>query len=140
VVLDHIKAENAYCKKEMKRLEPLQNELYKEMLSHLKETDEEVPFPYGDYLYFSKTIEGLSYRIHCRKPIGSEEEEVILDENKLAEGQEYLDVSSFESSPDHKLLAYAVDTDGSEIYDMSIKNLATGELLDDVLTETNGKG
>lgn len=139
-VLNHIKAENEYCDNEMSHLKPLQDELYKEMLSHLKETDEDMPYPYGDYLYYSKTIKGKSYRIHCRKPLNSDDggEQIILDENIIAENQEYVDVSAIESSPDHKLLAYSVDYDGSETYTMTVKNILTGEVLPDIIEDISG--
>lgn len=54
----------------MKPLAGLQDELYNDMLSHLKETDEDLPYKHGDYEYYSRTVQGLSYKIHCRKTIG----------------------------------------------------------------------
>jgi len=140
-VLNHIKAENDYCNNEMSHLKPLQDELYVEMLSHLKETDEDMPYPYGDHSYYSKTIKGKSYRIHCRKPLSadaSKGEQIILDENILAENQEYVDVNTVATSPDHTLLAYSVDYDGSETYKVTVKNLATGEVLLDVIEDISG--
>lgn len=141
-VLNHIKAENDYCNNEMSHLKPLQDELYVEMLSHLKETDEDMPYPYGDHSYYSKTIKGKSYRIHCRKPLSadaSKGEQIILDENILAENQEYVDVNTVVTSPDHTLLAYSVDYDGSETYKVTVKNLATGEVLLDVIEDISGE-
>lgn len=141
-VLNHIKAENEYCKNEMSHLKPLQDELYKEMLSHLKETDEEVPYPYGEYLYYSKTMKGKSYPIHCRKPLNGDDmkgEQIVLDENVISEDHEYVDVSSIAVSPDHALVAYSVDYDGSETYTMTVKNMLTGEVLSDVIGDISGE-
>jgi oligopeptidase B len=140
-VLNHIKAENDYCNNEMSHLKPLQDELYKEMLSHLKETDEDMPYPYGDYLYYSKTIKGKSYKIHCRKPLSADAltgEQIMLDENILAENQTHCDVHATETSPDHTLLAYSVDYDGSETYKVTVINLATGEVLPDIIEDISG--
>jgi oligopeptidase B len=111
------------------------------MLSHLKETDEDMPYPYGDYLYYSKTIKGKSYKIHCRKPLSADAltgEQIMLDENILAENQAHCDVHATETSPDHTLLAYSVDYDGSETYKVTVINLATGEVLPDIIEDISG--
>ena len=107
-------------------------------MSHLKETDEDLPYPYGDYEYYSKTVKGMSYSIHCRHLKSSKVEEVILDVNELAKGHEYSDVSTFKPSPNHKLLAYAVDYSGYETYCCYIKDLATNQLLNDENEVING--
>ena len=110
------------------------------MLSRLKETDDDHPYPHGDYLYYTRTVKGLSYKIHCRKPTTGPgaREQVVLDENALAVGHEYSAVSCHEPSPDHTLLAYAVDHNGYETYSLQIKDIATGRVLTDVLEETSG--
>jgi protease II len=77
-VIDHIKAENAYCESEMSALAPLTDTLYKEMLQYLKESDEEVPYKSGDFEYYSKTVKGLSYTIHCRRACGSSSRKIFL--------------------------------------------------------------
>ena len=73
----------------MAHLQPVIKEIYDEHISHLKETDERPAYPYGDFAYYSKTVKGLSYKMHCRRPRGDEgaAEEVVLDENVLAEGK-----------------------------------------------------
>lgn len=70
-VLTHIEAENAYCESEMSDLAPLTETLYAEMLQYLKESDEEVPYRDGEFEYFSKTVKGLAYTIHCRRAVGT---------------------------------------------------------------------
>ena len=84
----------------------------------MKETDEEVPYPHSSYVYYTRTEEGKSYKIHCRKDAGEADavEQTILDENKLAEGHGYCDVGMVAMSPSHNRLAYTMDTDGYETY------------------------
>ena len=138
-VLDYLKAENRYCAQQTKHLEPSRNTLYAEILSHLKETDDDLPYPYGDYEYYSRTVKGLSYKIHCRKLKGSTKEEIVLDENEIAKGLEYCAISGHDPSPNHKLLAYGVDTTGYETYNLRIIDLTTGKQLDDVIEEISGE-
>ena len=119
-VLSHIRKENEYCEEMTSDLKPLQEELYQDMLGRLKETDDEVPYQHGPYLYYTRTVKGQSYKIHCRKPssptgLATGPEQVVLDENQLAVGHEYTAVSCHEPSPDHKLLAFAVDQVSREL-------------------------
>ncbi|RHZ39464.1 hypothetical protein DYB26_014389, partial [Aphanomyces astaci] len=128
-ILDHLKAENAYTKAALSHLDSLQDELYKELLSHVQETDQKVPYPHGDFVYYSGTEKGKAYRIHYRKPRHDDgAEEILLDVNKLAEGHAHCGVGKVEVSPDHKLLAYSVDFTGYETYDIYIKDLATNTI------------
>jgi oligopeptidase B len=136
-VLEYLEAENAYTEAMMRHTEPLQAQLYEEMLSRIQETDLSVPYRDGDYYYYSRTEAGKSYPIHCRKKGGVEEiEEVLLDENILAEGHEFFEVGVFEVSPDHQLLAYSVDTSGAELYTLYFLNLATREQYPESIPET----
>ena len=145
VVLAHIKAENVFAEEMTADLKPLQENIYEDMLSRLKETDDEVPYMNGNFVYYSRTVKGLSYKIHCRKaasavaavPLG--EEHIVLDENQLAAGHEYSAVSRHEPSPDHMLLAFAVDHNGYETYQLRIKDLSSGQLLSDVVEEISGE-
>ena len=138
-VIGYLHAENEYCDNQMKHLDKTRDQLYKEMLSHMKETDEDVPYPHGPYLYYGRSEEGKSYRIHCRKlPKGKAKEEIVLDENVVAEGKAYASVGALSMSPDHKFLAYAVDYTGYETYSVRIKNMETGEELAETIEETSG--
>src|SRR5690625_5054474 len=129
-VIAYLEAENAYTEAVMAHTQPLQERLYQELLSRIKETDLSVPVRRDDYYYYSRTEQGRDYPIFCRKH-GSLDaaEEVVLDVNALAAGYEYYDIGTASISPDHKLLAYGEDTDGSETYRLRVKNLETGELL-----------
>ena len=149
-VLDHLKAENAYSQSMTKHLSPLQDSLYSEFLSSIKETDYTTPRPKGEFWYYTRTFKGCSYRTYCRAPKTSESfeidwdgtkespilpgEETYLDVNKLAEGKDYCSVGGVKVSPSKKLLAYAADFSGDEIYQLRVKNLETGE--DFALKET----
>ncbi len=136
-VLDYLKAENAYTEAVMEPTKALQEKLFREMKGRIKETDLSVPVKWGGYYYYSRTEAGKQYRIHCRKK-GSMKapEEVLLDENQLAKEHDFLRIGVREVSPDHRLLAYSVDTSGSETYTLYIKNLETGELLSDAIPNT----
>ena len=66
-VTAYLEAENAYAEAVMAPLAGLREELYQEMLSHIKQTDVSVPYRDGDWWYYTRTEEGLQYAIHCRK-------------------------------------------------------------------------
>lgn len=138
-VLNYLKAENAYMEAMTAHTKDLQKELYDEMVARINETDLTVPVKDGDYYYYSRTEKGKNYAIHCRKKGNLDaEEEVLLDDNVLAEGKEYFSLGTFEISPDHKLLAYGIDTDGSEYYDIYFKDLETGKLIGKTILKTGG--
>ena len=95
-VQSYLQAEDAFAESAMKHTKGLQEKLYNEMLSHIKQTDTNVPYRNGNYFYYSRTEEGKQYPIYCRKK-GSLEaaEEVILDQNELAKGQKFMSVGMF---------------------------------------------
>ena len=132
--LEYLRAENAHTEEVMAPEEELQERLFLEMRARIKEDDSTVPEKEGEYYYYTRFEEGKQYPIHCRKrgsPDGPEE--ILINVNELAEGKDYTRVGSWENSPDHKWLAYSVDSDGSEQYTIVIKNLETGELLDEAI-------
>ncbi len=131
-VIRHLEAENAHTEAFMQDTKDLQEKLYKEILSRIKETDLSVPVPMGGYFYYSRTEKGKQYRIHCRKKGNLEApEEILLDENEMAKGHRYFRLGIFKMSPDHQKLAYGTDTDGSETYTIRVRELASGKLLAD---------
>lgn len=131
-VIDYLKAENAYTAAFMQPHEALRETLYKDMLSRIKETDENVPYKKGDYWYYSRTEMGKQYSIYARKK-GSlaATEEVILDLNELAKGKAFLGLGSFSVSPNGKLLAYSTDVTGFRQYTLNFKDLDSGKTLED---------
>ena len=127
-VTAYLEAENAYADAVMAPLRPLQEKLYAEILSRIQETDLSVPVPHGPFLYYSRSVEGLQYPIHCRRtPEEGSAEQVLIDENRLAEGEDYCSLGAFEVSPDHRLLAWSLDLEGDEEHVLRIRDLETGD-------------
>ncbi len=136
-VLAYLEAENNYTEAMLAHTEALQETLYDEMKSRIQETDESVPVAHGDYFYYYREEKGKQYRIYCRKKGSPDaEEQVLIDLNLEAEGRDYLRMGNFSVSPDHSLLAFALDTDGSETYTVQVKDLTTGDLLPDRIENT----
>lgn len=129
-VIEYLRQENEYLTIKMAATESLQQKLFEEMKSRIKEKDQSVPVKDGEYYYYTKYEEGNEYPVFCRKK-GSlnADEEVLLDGNILAKGQAYFQFGQIEVSDDHQLLAYSTDTVGRRIYTIYIKNLQTGELF-----------
>ncbi|MBD2464948.1 S9 family peptidase [Oscillatoria sp. FACHB-1407] len=136
-VIAYLEAENAYTQAVMQHTEGLQKALYDEMLGRIKETDLSVPYRKDNFYYYTRTEEGKAYPIYCRKKGSLEgEEEVILDQNVLAEGHEFLTLGVVQVSPDHRLLAYSVDTAGNELYTLYFLDLTTRERYPEAIAET----
>lgn len=136
-VTAYLEAENSYTAAMMEHTQALQTKLYNEMLARIKETDLSVPYRKDDYYYYLRTEEGKDYPIYCRKK-GSLEapEEVLLDENELAKGHEFFSLGVFDISPNHQILAYSVDTSGSEQYTLFFLDLTTFELTAESIPDT----
>ena len=139
-VLAHLEAENAYTANDMAETDSFQAQLYAEMLSHIKETDESVPYPYKGWWYSTRTVEGSQYAIHCRRKAATdgtfdpeESDTVLLDVNKLAEGQAFMSVGGMAISPDGWLLAYSTDSTGFRQYTLHLRDLRSGEDLSDTV-------
>lgn len=137
-VLNHLKAENAYFEAKMAAQAPLTEALFTEMRGRIKEDESTVPQKDGDYLYWSEFEEGAQYRKHYRKAVAGGDAELLIDENVLAEGLEYFRLGAASISQNQRYLAYSTDTNGSERYTARIKDLQTGELLADELTNLRG--
>ncbi len=131
-VKEHLTAENAYREAMMASTLPLQAQMFEEMKGRIKEDDSSVPAADGPWEYYVRYNTGDQHPLYCRRPRGRSDGEVILlDCNKLAEGKAYSEVSATEHSPDHALFGYAEDAQGSEVYKIYVKDLATGEVLPD---------
>jgi oligopeptidase B len=134
-LLAYLQAENAYTAALMAPTAELQTTLYNEMLSHIQETDESVPYRLGDWFYSTRTIEGSQYAIHCRRAATNPDlnsafdptqpEQVILDVNQLAQGKPFMDVGAMAISPDGNLLAYTTDPTGFRQYTLHLRDLRT---------------
>ncbi|MFW6062785.1 MAG: S9 family peptidase, partial [Chloroflexota bacterium] len=137
-VIAYLEAENQYTEACLAHTAGLQETLYEEMVGRIKETDQSAPERIGDYFYYTRTVKGLEYPIYCRKAGSLDaEEQVLLDLNELAEGHDYLALGVFRVSPDHRLLAYSLDTSGAEEYVIRFKDLQSGELLPDQIHNTS---
>lgn len=138
-VMDFLKGENEYTKAVMAHTEDLEKTLFQEIKGRIKQTDMSVPYRLDDYFYYSRYEEGKEYPIYARKK-GSLDapEEIIIDANVLAEGHEFFSVDTRSVSFNQDILAYAVDTKGRRIYTVHFKNLNTGELLKDIVTDVTG--
>lgn len=139
-VIRYLESENAYTDAMSKHTAELQQQLYDEMLRRIQETDQSVPLRRGEFSYYTRTEAGKQYPIYCRQPSTVEgfdaPEAILLDLNSLAEERAYLGLGMYEVSPDHTLLAYSLDTDGSEDYTIFVKDLITGEHLPDQISNT----
>jgi len=134
-VSEYLKAENAYSDALTADLAPLRDQLYEEMLSHIKQTDESAPYREGDWWYYARTEEGKQYSIFCRRRGSATEpegpEEIVLDGNQLAQGQAFFAIGATDISDDGRWLAYTTDVTGFRQYALHIKDLETGEILPD---------
>ncbi len=155
-VLEHLEAENAYTRDALAHLSGLRRELYDEIVSRVQESDTSAPVRRGAYEYFTRTVEGLQYGVHCRRPAGgvargavgeaalpdpfatpgtAPGEVVVLDENALADGHDYFAVGDLAVNPEQTVAAYSVDTNGGERYELRFCTLddeqsQTGALAD----------
>ncbi|MGB8980282.1 MAG: S9 family peptidase, partial [Anaerolineales bacterium] len=136
-VLKYLHAENDYLEEIMGHTKSLQETLYAEMKARLQETDTTVPESRGEYFYYSRTEEGRQYPIYCRKK-GSLDgpEEILLDQNVLAEGKSFCSVGALTVSPDGTKLAYSLDIDGGEVYTLYVKDLMSGTLYPEFIVNT----
>ncbi len=129
-VIAYLEAENAYANAILQPAESLQEQLFQELRGRIQEDDSSAPEKRQDFFYYWRIAKGQQYRVFCRKP-GSTgaDEQVLLDENALAQGKAYCRVWVYEPSPDNNLLAYSVDTTGSLVFDLFVKDMRSGALL-----------
>ena len=133
-VLGYLAEENRYLEAVLKPTEALQKRLYDEILGRIQQTDESVPVRKGEYLYYTRTLEGKQYPVHCRRRAPDGPEEVLVDQNELAAGHKYFRLANESVSPNQQLLLFGTDTAGDEVYTLVFKNLATGQMLADRVT------
>ena len=143
-IVEYLKEENAYAEAVMTDTKPLQETLFEEMKRHIKETDESTPYPSGPYFYYYRTEAGKQYPVHCRRKVktrgefNTAQEEIFFDENQEAAGYATYNLGDYELSHDHRLIAYASETDGSERYTIRIRSLKTGTEFPESITNTTG--
>ncbi|WP_186756288.1 S9 family peptidase [Echinicola salinicaeni] len=138
-VINYLNQENDFLKASLAHTEDLQKELFEEMKGRIKEDDESVPYFKDGFYYYTKYITGGEYPIFCRKAQSLEgEEKIILDVNKLAENQEYFNVNSLGISTNQQLLAFSQDNIGRRIYTIKFKDLNSGAILSDEISNVTG--
>ena len=139
-VLNYLNAENNYLKKQMSGIESFQNDLFDEFVSRIEQNDESVPVSYNGYTYYTKYKEGEDYSIHYRKKnIDNAEEEIILNLPEMAKGSSYFALGDKSISENNHLMAYSVDLLSRRDYTIHIKDLITGEILEDKIQNTTGR-
>ena len=138
-VVNYIDSENSYTESSLSHTKIFQNNVFEEIIGRIEKDDESVPYLDNGYYYYSRFESGKEYAIHCRKK-GSlnVQEEIILDENILAEGFDYFALGGRRVSPDNKWLANGVDTLSRRIYEIHFKNLETGEILETTIPNSSG--
>jgi oligopeptidase B len=137
-VMEYLHAEDAYADAVMEPVAALQDSLYREMVGHIKETDDSAPYLRDGCFYYSRTITGQQYPILCRKRGNlTASEEILLDLNELAKGQKFMALGAYEVSDDGNLLAYTTDNTGYRQFTLQVKDLQTGDLLPDRVERVN---
>ncbi len=138
-VRTHLDAENAFTKAVLADTEALQAQMFAEMKGRVKEDDSSVPSPDGPWEYYSRYAIGAEHPIHARRPRGrAGGEEILLDEDALAKGKAFFQVGAASHSPDHALYAWAADEQGSEYYQIRVKDLATGQAVGSAIESAYG--
>lgn len=125
--MKYLQAETDYLEEALGHTQTLRERLFSEMKGRLQETDSSVPEKRGAFFHYERHEQGKQYPILCRKKDSLDSaEEVLLDQNQLAQGKTFCSVSGFETSPDGRTLAYLADFEGNEVYTLYIKDLASG--------------
>jgi oligopeptidase B len=130
--IPYLERENAYTDAMTAHTAELQERIYQEIVSRIREDDSNVPVPRDGWFYYSRTEKGKQYPIYARKRgTLAAAEEIYFDQNVEAEGHAFYQLGGMEVSPDHQRLAVLVDTNGYEDFVLRVKDLGTGEWLPD---------
>ncbi|HSF99028.1 MAG TPA: S9 family peptidase [Ornithinibacter sp.] len=145
-LLAHLEAENGYADARTEHLAALRGQLFEEIRSRVKETDLSVPVASGPWWYYSRTVQGRQYPSQVRCPLVNPAvrpdpedaappgEQVVVDGNVEAGDSEFFSLGALTVSADHRLVAFAVDTEGDERFDLTIREIETGTVLDTSVT------
>jgi oligopeptidase B len=138
-IRDHLLAENDYHAAMMSDVAGLQDTLFEEMRGRIKEDDSSVPTRDGDWEYYVRYREGGDYPVYARRPVEGGEEVILFDGDAESEGHDFFNIASVVHSPDHRLIAYGLDTVGSEYFTIRVRNIETGEAYSDAIESTDGR-
>ncbi len=133
-----LEAENSYTAAIMSDTEELQDVLFAEMKGRIKEDDSSVPAPDGPFAYYTRYVTGGQHPLFCRRPREGNDGQVLIDANKLAEPHTYFRIGGVSHSPNHKLIAYSSDTNGSEYYALRVLDIGTGDEIGIPIPDTAG--
>ena len=134
-MLAYLNAENAYADAVLKPLDALEEVLYSELVARVKQDDSSVPYLEDGFWYYTRFETGKEYPIYARRKGAMDApEQVLFEVNQLAEGKDFFQIGDYEISPDDQWVAYAEDDVGRRQFTLRIKNIATGEVLPDVIT------
>ena len=140
-VIDYLERENDYYEKSTKHLKNLENILFTEMRSKIKEEDSSAPYFYNGYWYITRYEKNKQYPIYTRKKEKlSAPEEILFDCNELSKGYDYFRLVGINISPDNKKAVFGIDTLSRRKYTLMIKDLESGELLSTKIKNTTGYG
>jgi len=138
-VIEYLEKENDYFKKMTSNTEDFQEIIYKEIKNKIKEDDQSVPYFLNGYWYLTKYQKNKNYPIYLRRKSDlNSKDQILFDCNLLADGYEYFNLSNIKISPNNKFAAYSIDTLSRRLYTIRIKNLQTGEVLNDQIINTSG--
>ena len=138
-VIDYLNSENDYRNSYMEDYKGLENELFEEIKSRIKEDDSSVPYSDNGYYYYTRFEKGKQYPIYCRKKDNlKNDEEILIDVNKMSQGHEYFRIGGIDISPNNKIMAYSVDTISRRLYTVHFKNLETGKKNTHTISNTSG--
>ncbi len=137
--LDYLNDENEYLDQMMGHTKDFQEHLFDEIIGRIKQNDESVPYFKNGYWYYTRFEKDQEYPIFCRKKESLEnEEQIMLNVNEMSRGYDFYNINALSISPDNKLLAYSEDTLSRRIYTIRFKNLETGEILQEKITNSQG--
>ena len=137
-VLKYIKDENNYKSEQIKDLTDLKKKIFNELKGRIKDKDSSVPIKDGTFSYYSKYLESSEYPQFLRID-SNRKEEIILDANLKSKNFKFFNLGSVSHSHNHQYLAYNVDTNGSEHYDLSIEEIITKKIITKKIQNTTGE-
>ena len=138
-VISYLNEENDYRDEFMKDYKPLEEEIFQEIKSRIKEDDSSVPYYYNGYFYYTRYEKDKQYPIYCRKEGSLDgKEEILIDANTMSEGYDYFRVGTIEISPDNKTMAYSIDTVSRRIYTIYFMDLETRTVSDKNIPNSQG--
>jgi oligopeptidase B len=134
-MLAHLNAENAYADAVLAPTKPLQDTIYNEIVGRIKQDDASVPYRQRGYWYYTRFETGKDYAINARrKGSMAAPEEILFDQNAMAAGKGFFSLGGASISQDNMFAAFATDDVGRRQYVIRVKNLKTGEILPDTVT------